>query len=296
MLKLKKQILALALATILTTIIPFNNIANASSVGNMESDDFTIDCIDDETVVDLLKEEVDEDIVDKVLEDIEIMDNLGMESGLVIDIDVQKDTIVYKLEICEGVITTMEIDADNKNGDISLAIEEGKSHDEITITDDGKLFLDGNEVIVETAETVEDETEIIASAGTDRYAVTSAPGSTKAADWSVYKRTISTADIRTAKALGLMTRTAIGLIISNFFPLYGLAYTIGSLVYSLATLYSPNSTHISCKEKVYYHKTRGQLTYKAGLYAEKRIGTYYAQANYKGNSKSQTYYACTQYY
>lgn len=180
-----------------------------------------------------------------------------------LDIDAQKDAIEYKLEICEGVITTMEIDTDNENGDISLVIEEGGLHDEITITDDGKVFLDGNEVIADTSETIEDGAEIVASAGSDRYAVTSAPGSTKAADWSVYKRTVSTADVRTSKALGQMTQTAIGILIGIYCPfLCGLTCTVGALVYNLAILYSPNSTHLSCKEKVYYHKTRGQLTYK----------------------------------
>jgi len=191
----------------------------------------------------------------------------------------------------------MEINTDNDNGDISLVIEEGNSHDEITITDDGKVFLDGNEVIAETSNAIEDEAEIVASAGSDRYAVTSAPGGTKAADWSVYKRTVYTADVRTSKAIGNMTRAAVSILIGIYCPaLYGLAYAVGSTVYDLAILYSPSSTHISCKEKVYHHKTRGQLTYSAGLYAEKRIGTYYAKANYKGNSKGKTYYSCTQYY
>ena len=86
----------------------------------------------------------------EIFEDIEILDSLGLDINNIENVDVVNDDIVYSLEINESI--TDEISIEQEAETIIMDVIEGEKHDTLVLEEDGTMYLDGKQVIVETEE------------------------------------------------------------------------------------------------------------------------------------------------
>lgn len=221
-------------------------------------------------------------------EQAELFESIGQDLSNAESIDVVDDELVYTFELDNGKNADVLINED-KQGDIEVNVVEEGIENNIVITADNRIFLDGNEVIVEESEKCVEEITASQSASWD---TTKNPCSKKS--W-VYQYTSKDKDVRLGKAFKAIGGYALSVVLALALPveagiIYGAAVTLDGL----GDIYSPNSKYVSYKTKVYYPK--GGQYIGNNRYATKKVGTFYTEKNYEGESTQKTWYNIREYY
>lgn len=196
------------------------------------------------------------------------------------------------------------------DGTIYLDIQEGNLKDEIVLSNDDKIYLDGNEVTYSFEfEGTEKGTTQISRAVTrasDQWQTFTCPYG-KASDYSVKKFPVKCDDIRIGKSIELVSETALSTILLGMAAsleaetgLWGfvssyIVFDIIDLIKDLCELWGDNNTkHLSFESDVYYHKN-GHVV-GSGLTVHKEKQVWYTQAGCTGGSTNKTVYSCHQFY
>lgn len=175
-----------------------------------------------------------------------------------------------------------------------MDVYDGDLHDAITKTADGKLLLDGKEVVVES------NTEVIAgesfnedvSVASQYGRGSTTPYKGKAADYTKKVKTIKKASVTADKLIRNMTITAIATVLEKSIqPCVPLTLSVKVLskvakkVKPAAERNAPNSKCLSYKLVKYAYKSNS----KTDKYY-KYTGAYYPKKNYEGGKIAHTFY------
>lgn len=279
-------------ATVFTLLftMSLSQMAYASSTGEALSpkDAQTIDCNScDLTINDEKKVSQDEKLFREMSVDLDKI-TLEKASGT--------SPFVYKIDYGEGSVETAEI-RKASNGDIVMDVYDGDLHDAITKTADGKLLLDGKEVVVESnteviaGESFNEDVSVASQYGRGSVYRTT-PYKGKAADYTKYVKTIKKASVKSDKVIRKMTISAISIILKNSIqelvpttlPISALT-AVAKRVKPAAERNAPNSKCLSYKLVKYAYKSNT----KTDKYY-KYTGAYYPKKNYEGGKIAHTFY------
>lgn len=262
----------------------------ASSTGEVisQKDAQTIDCNScDLTINDEKKVLQDEKLFREMSVD---LDKITLEKASA------TSPFVYKIDYEDGIIETAEI-RKASNGDIVMDVYDGDLHDTITKTSDGKLLLDGKEVVVESnTEVIEEEgfnEDVSVASQYGRGSVyRTTPYKGKAADYTKKVKTIKKASVTADKLIRNMTITAIATVLEKSIqPCVPLTLSVKVLseaakkVKPAAERNAPNSKCLSYKLVKYAYKSNS----KTDKYY-KYTGAYYPKKNYEGGKIAHTFY------
>lgn len=203
---------------------------------------------------------------------------------------------VYKIDYGDGSVETTEI-RKASNGDIVMDVYDGDLHDTITKTSDGKLLLDGKEVVVEsnteivTEESYNEDVSVASQYGRGSVYRTT-PYKGKAADYTKYVKTIKKASVTADKLIRKMTISAITIILKNSIqelvpttlPISVLK-EVAKHVKPAAERNAPKSRCLSYSLVKYAYKNNS----KTDKYY-KYTGAYYPKKNYEGGKIAHTFY------
>lgn len=233
----------------------------------------------------------------KVLQDEELFREMSVDLDM-ITLEKASGTspFVYKIDYGDGSVETTEI-RKASNGDIVMDVYDGNLHDTITKTADGKLLLDGKEVVVESnTEVIEGESfneDVSVASQYGRGSVyRTTPYKGKAADYTKKVKTIKKASVKADKLIRNMTITAIATVleksIQTCVPLTLSVKVLSEAakkVKPAAERNAPNSKCLSYKLVKYAYKSNS----KTDKYY-KYTGAYYPKKNYEGGKIAHTFY------
>lgn len=233
----------------------------------------------------------------KVLQDEELFREMSVDLDM-ITLEKASGTspFVYKIDYGDGSVETTEI-RKASNGDIVMDVYDGNLHDTITKTADGKLLLDGKEVVVESnTEVIEGESfneDVSVASQYGRGSVyRTTPYKGKAADYTKKVKTIKKASVKADKLIRNMTITAIATVleksIQTCVPLTLSVKVLSEAakkVKPAAERNAPNSKYLSYKLVKYAYKSNS----KTDKYY-KYTGAYYPKKNYEGGKIAHTFY------
>jgi hypothetical protein len=233
----------------------------------------------------------------KVLQDEELFREMSVDLDM-ITLEKASGTspFVYKIDYGDGSVETTEI-RKASNGDIVMDVYDGNLHDTITKTADGKLLLDGKEVVVESnTEVIEGESfneDVSVASQYGRGSVyRTTPYKGKAADYTKKVKTIKKASVKADKLIRNMTITAIATVLEKSIQIC-VPLTLSVKVLSeaakkvkpAAERNAPNSKCLSYKLVKYAYKSNS----KTDKYY-KYTGAYYPKKNYEGGKIAHTFY------
>lgn len=233
----------------------------------------------------------------KVLQDEELFREMSVDLDM-ITLEKASGTspFVYKIDYGEGSVETAEI-RKASNGDIVMDVYDGDLHDAITKTADGKLLLDGKEVVVESnteviaGESFNEDVSVASQYGRGSVYRTT-PYKGKAADYTKKVKTIKKASVKADKLIRNMTITAIATVleksIQTCVPLTLSVKVLSEAakkVKPAAERNAPNSKCLSYKLVKYAYKSNS----KTDKYY-KYTGAYYPKKNYEGGKIAHTFY------
>lgn len=279
-------------ATVFTLLftMSLSQMAYASSTDEAisQKDAQTIDCNScNLTINDEKKVSQDEELFREMSVDLDMI-TLEKASGT--------SPFVYKIDYGDGSVETTEI-RKASNGDIVMDVYDGNLHDTITKTADGKLLLDGKEVVVESnTEVIEGESfneDVSVASQYGRGSVyRTTPYKGKAADYTKKVKTIKKASVKADKLIRNMTITAIATVleksIQTCVPLTLSVKVLSEAakkVKPAAERNAPNSKCLSYKLVKYAYKSNS----KTDKYY-KYTGAYYPKKNYEGGKIAHTFY------
>lgn len=233
----------------------------------------------------------------KVLQDEELFREMSVDLDM-ITLEKASGTspFVYKIDYGDGSVETTEI-RKASNGDIVMDVYDGNLHDTITKTADGKLLLDGKEVVVESnTEVIEGESfneDVSVASQYGRGSVyRTTPYKGKAADYTKKVKTIKKASVKADKLIRNMTITAIATVleksIQTCVPLTLSVKVLSEAAKKVkpeAERNAPNSKCLSYKLVKYAYKSNS----KTDKYY-KYTGAYYPKKNYEGGKIAHTFY------
>lgn len=233
----------------------------------------------------------------KVLQDEELFREMSVDLDM-ITLEKASGTspFVYKIDYGDGSVETTEI-RKASNGDIVMDVYDGNLHDTITKTADGKLLLDGKEVVVESnteviaGESFNEDVSVASQYGRGSVYRTT-PYKGKAADYTKKVKTIKKASVKADKLIRNMTITAIATVleksIQTCVPLTLSVKVLSEAakkVKPAAERNAPNSKCLSYKLVKYAYKSNS----KTDKYY-KYTGAYYPKKNYEGGKIAHTFY------
>lgn len=241
------------------------------------------------TVEQLTRSSLDNDTYIKIKDEIYFLENSGINSWNLHDVEVKEDSIVYTYIMDDGIESVIEIKEDN-SGDRFFNISENGKIDEIIITSDGKVFSDGIEIKVEDVEAGLVAVQDIQPMSVSYNTMNCPRGS--ASDYTDYYYTESVSSIVLSQKLSLYTATGLSILLSG---LSGSAF-LASISYAVATelLYgfgSEETYGLSYKAAIYNHKDGPYF----GTTYRKYVTTWYSEKSYKGSTTKITSYRITEY-
>ena len=223
----------------------------------------------------------------EIFEDIEILDSLGLDINNIENVDVVNADIVYSLEINEGI--TNEIFIEQEAETIIMDVIEGEKHDTLVLEEDGTMYLDGKQVIVETEEffDMEEATTVTFSetGGTKWYKQSEAPSKLKKASYKSFPKNPSyrNGNVNLNKALrNIAYATIIAIMLEaltggtwKVIAAGGVKSFTGAALIELCT-YNPNSKNISFKDYIARGKSNSRyLKCKRNTWAKKNYSGKY---------------------
>lgn len=244
------------------------------------------------------------ELVENVESDLSILKTKLPPGNLSIEkIDAYGD-LLYKRENPSGIVSYFKV-AEFENGNIQLDCFESDKHDQLLYTPDGKLFLDGFEIVYEVVEedtaTVTSQSSITPFAAGFENTYGLRPNTTIPSDYYDMNITTSAHTISFGKKLILMTGSGVGAILLNGMAniLTGAAFLAGGWNTALAFVLGAACgnvgdtlvNHMANLGKEYADSTAASLQgrkymLKNSSFAPRYIYqfTYYAQKDFYGAS------------
>lgn len=148
----------------------------------------------------------------KIREDVELLNDVDIPVEHIKEVSKVNSRFVYLLKPDNTIVDKITIE-EKHNGDILMNVTEfskggEKKHDELLITADGTIFLDGKEVIYETV--TSEKGELSASVGGYTwYSAAKAPSKMKKAKYNKLKESWRCSSIKLQKALGSIAYSTI---------------------------------------------------------------------------------------
>lgn len=221
---------------------------------------------------------------EKIAEDVECLDSLGIPIGDIKNVSEKDGNIIYQLLVTKDITDEIMVEKNNA-GDILMYVTEGDKNDKLVMKADGTVFLDGKEVIydVRTVDSsiTEEPSELSvtpSTGGIQWYSVSSAPSELKKDSYKAYSESWRCSNISLQKALGSIAyATIIGLVTGG--PSGGAVGFTTTAFYELVN-YDPNSKNISyidytAKSKNYARHFKGRrYTYSKKNFKGKKTTTY----------------------
>lgn len=292
---MKKRLIAL----VLTLCVAVSMIAPASAVSGSNKD--TVDGLAESISLDSFSK-AERDEIARQLNKLVELGILESENSKLIKIENKKEnnrdakncrfifTVDYGI-FCEA-IDFLANDSDK----VSLHVVGDNAENVLTIFSSGKIFLDGNEVVITYGENSADEDQVLKNGITgtkssDRWFQYGCPYGT-ANDYSTYVSAQNVANINMNNALKNVTFTVAVAIVTSLNPSFSLGLTLTSIVWSFIVDMGPDSYGISYKATKYRHKNSPAGGYISQIrqYVHKWNIKWYAKENYKFYVTSNTQY------
>ncbi len=223
---------------------------------------------------------VDDDLNDKEKEqisnDIVLFNDIGLDKSHLKSVEVKDDSMMYTFLLNNGVESTTEIKY-RDNGDTIIHVEENNCIDDIIFTSDGKIFLDGNEVVVSEARSITTNTMDCPKG--------------RPSDYTDYDGTENKKNVELSKKLSSMTTSGLAFILGqvSHFISGKISYKIAQLL--VDAFYDSETYGLSYKAKIYNYD--GGPEY-ATIY-KKYDTTWYSDINYEGDTTKVTSYRIVEY-
>lgn len=238
----------------------------------------------DEMVRVLIKENQKLAKVDnEVYEDLILLESLGLSAEMIKDTEISGDKIIYTYEFLDKYVNEIMID-ETDNG-IIMNASQGKISNELLLNNDGTIFLDGNEIIIEEQNVEEKLTDSISQStgGWYWYEAAKASSKLKNAKYNAYPSspTSKCANIPLQKAIrNIAVSVVVGLLVNYITggtgaitlantAKDGLAGIVGTFVTN-----DPNTKELSAK--YYVAKCKDNSRYrrkKCIIYSKKNFQT-----------------------
>ncbi len=233
----------------------------------------------------------------KISEDVELMDKYLNYSSYIEDVDTTGENIIYKLKLPNNVISQISINK-HDNGDIEYNIVEDDLENNIIITEDNKIYVDGKEVTI--SESNNTQTDGIKSETISRRAnrtiwTTENCPYGRASDYSVYDGNISNSNVWLTNRIVDLTYGGFGLVLGKYAPLEGITLFLTSEIKDGVEELDPKTQCLSYDSDLYVHKTKGAIV-SGNLTVRKAKTVWYAKTNFKGSSFRTTSFNCKEYY
>ncbi|MDO4854900.1 MAG: hypothetical protein Q4A43_05795 [Coriobacteriia bacterium] len=229
----------------------------------------------------------------QISSDVQMLDQLGLETSNIVDVEKSENQFSYRFKNECLSDSSVKVEKTSQ-GVISLDVTEGDLHNDVVFTPSGKIYLDGEEVVVteesEATVTVADNVEpaqFVASKSTKD------PLHGKATYY--YYGADKVKSLKLAKSIkDLALEAFISIVTAIMTKNGGLAVTVTSYGYKALTSLSPYSKVMSISQKKYKPNKKDYAGKFTGV--AKAVTTYYTKANYKGSKKSYTSYYFTNAY
>lgn len=268
---------------------------------NVNAEDNIGEEVIDEVVEDLVADDCElEDMEDVVYEDLEMLDSIGLDVNTIVDTTVNdEEEVVYDLELTDTI--TNEISVEKMDDGILMNAVEGEKENELLIQDDGRIYLDGKEVVMEE-DTLEDEEYLEDKGNSDTnftqstggwywYESGKAPSRVKKAKYKPYpsKPTSKCSNIKLREAIGSVAISVLVAIFVTYITGGSGAITLsgtgqGALasIMSAFITYDPRTKNMSLKYYVANCKNNNR-------YRRKKCYIY-SKKNYKGKKSTTIEY------
>ena len=302
----KKSISSILVLTLI--LLSFTSVYAA--VGNAETIERTSDGFINSTAeINALVNEkkLSKETTAEIMNEIKIMEDMGLASFDLTSINISEDDINYTLQYEDiiNVVSVREL-ADNS---IELHFTEGEKEDFVVKTADGKIILNGNEVLF-TEETFHEYSPLsvdesfyeyppISLSAGFTYITTSTCPYGSASDYSHLSSTTSVANVTLGTYLRNMTAGAVvavlaGIVLGGIGSIAaaGTALLSGAATSLIATAvtYNPNSQNLSYSATTYYHKNTKTYEINSTQKVKKIVTYWYAYKNYINHAKTTTLY------
>lgn len=283
--RLVALLMAFVLVVTMVPVVPA--MAYVESDGLDDATESGIEEIADE----LCDGDVDEEFYEEVVDGLEDLESVGLESEYVTGVEESDDGLVYAMELPEGTsadVTILEDDID----DISLLIEEGEISSTLTFDEDGRIYLNGVLLEFEVDEEEDCVAAVAQSGDLGSYYTSTNPRPGKS--WKWYETVKGSVKLPTE--VSNVGEIALSTII-NSIPVsakWAKVFKYGALAANVIIALYPQSRYASVKRvayKPYYNGkmyTRVKLKKLGTRRVEENIFSYYASNNCTGNIATVT--------
>ena len=236
----------------------------------------------------------------KLISEVEEINSHGIQSDWLQDVAINDEATIYTYMLPNNVESVIAC-SETLDGAKKYDITEGNLHNEVIITENNKVYLDGFEVKLSQENEIENEISLLAN-GSTIYDVDRCPYGSPS-DYTQYQGQIEQKNAELGQRLETMTISALALLISTLVGIYVPPAGIqASIAFGVATDLITNgknsgvqSTSISWKIKRYYYKT-GKFAVHGTLCVQKMVGVFFTNKNYTGEKTNKTYFNCKEYY
>ncbi len=229
----------------------------------------------------------------RISSDVQLLSQLGLETGKIVDVEKTDDQFSYRFKNECLSDSSVKVEKTSQ-GDINLEVIEGDLHNEVVFTPEGKIYLDGEEVVVtEESDPIAMASDNVEPAQFVASKSTKDPLNGKATYH--YYGADKVKSLKFAKSIkDLALETFISVVTVVMTKGGGIAVTLTSSAYKVLTGLSPYSKVMSISQKKYKPNKKDYVGKFTGV--AKAVTTYYTKANYKGSKKTYTSYYFTNVY
>lgn len=291
---MKKRLLSLFMC--FTLVIPYTNIALASTVDSNFNDELNLEDLPILTSSDLTEAQYD-----TILDNVETLSSYGFSPELLTNIKLDDENSVTSTIDLYGTPTDVQV---HNDGDaVTFDFYEDEKHDEVTFAGDTVLY-NGNEVIIEDIITDDNENvpedttlENVLRSAYIEYTTTICPYG-KARDYNYYVGHTVKKNITFLDTIGDMTKAALATILAlaiaaelgvNDAALYAILVAVSGALIKDAP--NPLSNAVSYEYNTYYYKT-GKYRITSSISAKYIDAIIYSEGNLRGHMETAKFYEC----
>lgn len=251
--------------------------------------------VDIESLIENSEENFSKKEMGEIENDIDIMESLGvLEEARNVEIESTKENdFEYEVEY-KGVVNNIS-DIDYTAEGVSFKSEQDDINDTVEIREDGKIFLNGEEIEYSSVDNEVGANECLVVANdSQRWFQKKCPYG-KASDYSVSGGTSKCSDINLKRAIKDISMSAVIAIICAVCGAGAIASFCAGAAYTFICEYRPSAKGLSYKVKKYYNKNTYHWWTGAYISAIRKSVmkysyTWYTKYNYKGKKCYNTAY------
>lgn len=247
---------------------------------------------------------IDSDTIEQINKDLLYLENAYIFSSDIISIDNSDDNnIIYRYNAGGNYISDLEV-SELDNGDVQITVTEGDISNVLRYSANGDLYCDDNLVASAKEREYSQSLRQTEPRAYIEYVTESCPyGSSK--DYNVFDGQTEQSRIPLGTTIANITYTAFKTIILDKFinvlqaaadskiekQLVSVLGNVFTALLEAGRSENPKSTAVSFTASNFLYKT-GSFRINGMLSAKQVIGTFYAEANFKGASGYKTFYEC----